>query len=253
MRIEINQIILIVNFSISVFLNLPLIYFFFLFRALKTKSNTPKYGLLFHSSFIGRAGTANKGRISRFLANKCAIASRLDSFSGNIFILIRLPKILPFSSWNFYSGNTFCWLLISALLCKILRKQLDQCKSGKASKHLRFGLTTVQSGSLEVWQKFQYSFWIQLGGKVIKLPRYQSQLSFQGFKKYLEQIRKKKTNGLFVIQAIKVDRIIKKMLTGICAVRSIFFKYELFYGSQSYAQPPLSGWFISYKETKHIF
>ncbi|XP_018897775.1 nucleolar protein 56 isoform X2 [Bemisia tabaci] len=59
-----------------------------LFRALKTKSNTPKYGLLFHSSFIGRAGTANKGRISRFLANKCAIASRLDSFSdtpSNIF------------------------------------------------------------------------------------------------------------------------------------------------------------------------
>ena len=26
-----------------------------LFRALKTKGNTPKYGLIFHSSFIGRA------------------------------------------------------------------------------------------------------------------------------------------------------------------------------------------------------
>ena len=33
-----------------------------LFRALKTRGNTPKYGLLFHSSFIGRAGTKNKGR-----------------------------------------------------------------------------------------------------------------------------------------------------------------------------------------------
>jgi nucleolar protein 56 len=52
-----------------------------LFRALKTKSNTPKYGLLFHSSFIGRAGAKNKGRISRFLANKCAIASRIDCFA----------------------------------------------------------------------------------------------------------------------------------------------------------------------------
>lgn len=52
-----------------------------LFRALKTKSNTPKYGLIFHSSFIGRAGTTNKGRISRYLANKCAIASRIDCFS----------------------------------------------------------------------------------------------------------------------------------------------------------------------------
>lgn len=57
-----------------------------LFRALKTKSNTPKYGLIFHSSFIGRAGTTNKGRVSRYLANKCAIASRIDCFAGNLNI-----------------------------------------------------------------------------------------------------------------------------------------------------------------------
>jgi len=29
-------------------------------RALKTKGNTPKYGLIFHSSFIGRAKQRNK-------------------------------------------------------------------------------------------------------------------------------------------------------------------------------------------------
>ncbi|XP_018407570.1 PREDICTED: nucleolar protein 56-like [Cyphomyrmex costatus] len=54
-----------------------------LFRALKSrgKSNTPKYGLLFHSTFIGRAGTRNKGRIARYLANKCSIASRIDCFA----------------------------------------------------------------------------------------------------------------------------------------------------------------------------
>lgn len=51
-----------------------------LFRALKTKGNTPKYGLIFHSSFIGRAKQRNKGRISRYLANKCSIASRIDAF-----------------------------------------------------------------------------------------------------------------------------------------------------------------------------
>jgi nucleolar protein 56 len=33
-----------------------------LFRALKTKGNTPKYGLIFHSSFIGRASQKNKVR-----------------------------------------------------------------------------------------------------------------------------------------------------------------------------------------------
>ncbi len=53
-----------------------------LFRALKTKGNTPKYGLIYHSSFIGRAGQKNKGRISRFLANKTSIASRIDNFSA---------------------------------------------------------------------------------------------------------------------------------------------------------------------------
>uniref|UniRef100_A0A7S0Z7U2 Nucleolar protein 56 n=1 Tax=Ostreococcus mediterraneus TaxID=1486918 RepID=A0A7S0Z7U2_9CHLO len=52
-----------------------------LFRALKTKGNTPKYGLIFHSSFIGKANARNKGRISRYLANKCSIASRIDCFS----------------------------------------------------------------------------------------------------------------------------------------------------------------------------
>jgi nucleolar protein 56 len=52
-----------------------------LFRALRTRSNTPKYGLLFHSSFIGRAGIKDKGRVSRYIANKCSIAARLDCFS----------------------------------------------------------------------------------------------------------------------------------------------------------------------------
>uniref|UniRef100_A0A1B0DF51 Nucleolar protein 56 n=1 Tax=Phlebotomus papatasi TaxID=29031 RepID=A0A1B0DF51_PHLPP len=59
-----------------------------LFRALKTRTNTPKYGLLYHSTYIGRAGVKNKGRISRFLANKCAIASRIDCFTeapSNVF------------------------------------------------------------------------------------------------------------------------------------------------------------------------
>ncbi|KAI7752500.1 hypothetical protein M8C21_015851 [Ambrosia artemisiifolia] len=36
-----------------------------LFRALKTKGNTPKYGLIFHSSFIGRASAKNKGRMAQ--------------------------------------------------------------------------------------------------------------------------------------------------------------------------------------------
>ena len=51
-----------------------------LFRALKTKSNTPKYGLLYNSSYITRADTKDKGNVSRILANKCALACKLDNF-----------------------------------------------------------------------------------------------------------------------------------------------------------------------------
>ena len=50
-------------------------------RALKTRGNTPKYELTFHSTFIGQAAAENKGRISWYLANKCSIASRIDCFS----------------------------------------------------------------------------------------------------------------------------------------------------------------------------
>lgn len=37
--------------------------------------------MIYHSTFIGRADAKNKGRISRYLANKCSIATRIDSFS----------------------------------------------------------------------------------------------------------------------------------------------------------------------------
>jgi len=53
-----------------------------LFRALKTRGKTPKYGLLYHSSFIGKAQLKNKGKISRYLANKIAMCSRIDYFSA---------------------------------------------------------------------------------------------------------------------------------------------------------------------------
>jgi len=52
---------------------------------MKTKTSTPKYGLIYHSTFIGRAGRQFKGRASRFLSNKLSIASRIDAFSGIIF------------------------------------------------------------------------------------------------------------------------------------------------------------------------
>ena len=52
-----------------------------LFRSLKSGGNTPKYGIIYNSSFISRAGIKNKGKISRYIANKLAIAARFDQFA----------------------------------------------------------------------------------------------------------------------------------------------------------------------------
>ena len=52
-----------------------------LFRALKTKHDTPKYGLIYHASLIGQAAPKNKGKISRVLAAKASLAIRVDALS----------------------------------------------------------------------------------------------------------------------------------------------------------------------------
>merc|ERR1712179_398894 len=51
-----------------------------LFRALKTKKDTPKYGLIYHASLVGQSSAKNKGRMSRMLAAKAALALRYDAF-----------------------------------------------------------------------------------------------------------------------------------------------------------------------------
>lgn len=51
-----------------------------LFRAMKTKSATPKYGHIYHASLVGQSGPKIRGKIARTLACKASIASRLDAF-----------------------------------------------------------------------------------------------------------------------------------------------------------------------------
>lgn len=55
-----------------------------LFRALKTKHDTPKYGLIYHASLIGQATPKHKGKISRVLAAKAALATRVDALSDGL-------------------------------------------------------------------------------------------------------------------------------------------------------------------------
>merc|ERR1712055_511142 len=50
-----------------------------LFKALKTKHDTPKYGLIYHAQLVGQASSKMKGMVSRMLAAKAALATRVDA------------------------------------------------------------------------------------------------------------------------------------------------------------------------------
>merc|ERR1712079_760579 len=50
-----------------------------LFKALKTKHDTPKYGLIYHAQVVGQASAPLKGKASRMLAAKAALACRADA------------------------------------------------------------------------------------------------------------------------------------------------------------------------------
>ncbi|KAK1226403.1 Nucleolar protein 58 [Marasmius sp. AFHP31] len=52
-----------------------------LFRALKTKHDTPKYGLIYHASLIGQAPPKLKGKMARMVATKAALSIRVDALA----------------------------------------------------------------------------------------------------------------------------------------------------------------------------
>ncbi len=55
-----------------------------LFKAIKTRHNTPKYGIIFQAQLVGQAPSKIKGKVSRALAAKCSLCVRMDAL-GNCF------------------------------------------------------------------------------------------------------------------------------------------------------------------------
>ncbi|MFX1250228.1 MAG: NOP5/NOP56 family protein [Promethearchaeota archaeon] len=53
-----------------------------LFRALKTKTDPPKHGVLFQNPLVHQAPPHQRGKIARALAAKLSMAARIDFFSG---------------------------------------------------------------------------------------------------------------------------------------------------------------------------
>jgi len=52
-----------------------------LFRALKTKRETPKYGIIYHAQLVGSVAGPLKGKIARKLAAKVSLAARIDALA----------------------------------------------------------------------------------------------------------------------------------------------------------------------------
>jgi nucleolar protein 58 len=50
-----------------------------LFRALKTKKDTPKYGLIYHAQLVSQSNAKIKGKIARKLAAKVSLSTRVDA------------------------------------------------------------------------------------------------------------------------------------------------------------------------------
>jgi len=55
-----------------------------LFRAIKQRKPTPKYGLIYHVKQIGQASPEVKGTIARVLSNKLALCARVDAMGAKI-------------------------------------------------------------------------------------------------------------------------------------------------------------------------
>jgi len=79
-----------------------------LFRALKTKHETPKYGLIYHASLIGQSTPKMKGKISRMLAAKVSLAVRVDALGedGNTTLGIDHLAKLQHNLKNLEEGAT---------------------------------------------------------------------------------------------------------------------------------------------------
>merc|ERR1712129_520642 len=59
-----------------------------LFKALKTKHDTPKYGLIYHAQLVGQASSKMKGKVSRMLAAKAALACRVDALGDELTLIL---------------------------------------------------------------------------------------------------------------------------------------------------------------------
>ena len=120
-----------------------------LFRALKQKHDTPKYGLIYHASLVGQAQPKHKGKISRLLAAKCALSIRGDAlgdaneatigYDARLKLEVRRERALwdavgPWAASAF--GEDDC----DSVSCKLFPKFRDEAGEGLGNHKELFAL-----------------------------------------------------------------------------------------------------------------
>lgn len=58
-----------------------------LFKAIRTKHNTPKYGIIYQAQLVSNTPAKLKGKISRALAAKCSLCVRCDALGTTVLTL----------------------------------------------------------------------------------------------------------------------------------------------------------------------
>merc|ERR1712087_637087 len=124
-----------------------------LFRALKTKGNTPKYGHLYNSTFIGRAQAKNKGKISRFIAAKTALCARVDCFNEKEEVDAEFGVHCLFQT-EARLKNLDGIKVTKEMIAEDLRLRAEKIKAEKATKkRYTMGADVVLTPKLEVGVK----------------------------------------------------------------------------------------------------
>lgn len=83
----------------------------FSYRALSgRKEKVPISGLLSDSTAVRKSVKRKKGHMARILANKCALAARVDCFSSKYFLSITDARFPPDFLLNSLCGMSICIL-----------------------------------------------------------------------------------------------------------------------------------------------
>lgn len=81
-----------------------------LFRAMKTKHDTPKYGLIYHASLVGQTSAKLKGKVSRMLAAKAALAIRVDALGEDTDASLGTEQRADLEKkFALLEQNSVCW------------------------------------------------------------------------------------------------------------------------------------------------